>query len=113
MMPFARPYAYIRRSALRDGGDISRTFQTDVVRDLAGPDGSLLTIIDKDWGRSGATDETDKREAFLDLMAAVERGEVSAIYAYSIGPASSPLSTLYDTVGSTSSSRPPPSPRSP
>jgi hypothetical protein len=46
-------------------------------------DRSAAHRLDKDWGRSGATDKTDKREAFLDLMAAVERGEVSAIYAYS------------------------------
>lgn len=81
----ARPVAYIRRSARSrsDPGDISRDFQIETVRRLAGPDGPTLTILDGDWGKSAATDETDKRLAFLGLMQAIEQGEVSAVYAYS------------------------------
>lgn len=77
------PIAYIRRSSKSrsDPGDISREFQTETVRALAGGDANLV-IIDGDWGKSGATDETDKRLAFLELLASVGRGEVSTLYAY-------------------------------
>lgn len=77
--------AYIRRSVARTGdpGDVSREFQIEKVRALANGDGPGLRIIDQDWGRSAATDKTDKRLAFLGLLEAVERGEVSTIYAYS------------------------------
>jgi DNA invertase Pin-like site-specific DNA recombinase len=79
------PVAYIRRSVARrsDPGDVSREFQTDKVRGLANGDGSTWQIIDGDWGRSAAGEKTDKRLAFLSLLAAVERGEVSTLYAYS------------------------------
>jgi DNA invertase Pin-like site-specific DNA recombinase len=77
--------AYIRRSVSRRGdeGDTSRTFQTEAVRRMAGDDGTALEIIDRDWGRSAATEHTDKRLAFLSLMERIERGEVSTLYAYS------------------------------
>ncbi len=79
------PVAYIRRSVARSGdpGDVSRQFQTEKVRSLANGDGPTLQIIDGDWGRSAAGEKTDKRLAFLGLLAAVERGEVSTLYAYS------------------------------
>ena len=80
-----QPTAYIRRSARSrtDPGDISREFQIEKVRELAGPDGASLRIIDADWGRSAATDKTNQRLAFLALLEEIERGEVSALYAYS------------------------------
>lgn len=76
--------AYIRRStrSRTDPGDISREFQIETVRALAVGEPELA-ILDGDWGKSAATDETDKRLAFLGLLAAVERGEVSTLYAYS------------------------------
>lgn len=79
------PVAYIRRSVARAGdpGDVSRDFQTTTVRSLANGDGPTLHIIDGDWGRSAAGEKTDKRLAFLGLLSAVERGEVSTLYAYS------------------------------
>lgn len=78
------PVAYIRRSARSrtDPGDISREFQVEKVRSLAGPDADQLVVIDQDWGRSASTDKTDQRLAFLRLLADVEAGEVSALYAY-------------------------------
>ena len=81
----ARPTAYIRRSVASraDPGDVSREFQTEAVRALAGSDAARLVIIDRDWGRSAATDKTDRRLAFLELLAAIEAGDVSALYAYS------------------------------
>lgn len=81
----ARPVAYIRRSARTrsDPGDVSREFQTETVRRLAGDDGPTLTILDGDWGKSAATDATDKRLTFLALMESIERGDVTSLYAYS------------------------------
>lgn len=78
------PVAYIRRSVVRraDPGDLSREVQVDIVRTLAGADANRLRIVDQDWGKSGANDETDKRLAFLDLIASIERREVSTLYAY-------------------------------
>lgn len=82
----AQPVAYIRRSVARRGdpGDISREFQTSKVRTLANGDGPLLRIIDADWGISADREKTHKRLAFLELMAAVERREVSTIYAFAL-----------------------------
>lgn len=78
------PIAYIRRSSKSrsDPGDVSREFQTDAVRRLAGETANLV-ILDGDWGVSAATESTHKRLAFLGLMESVERGEVSTLYAYS------------------------------
>ena len=75
--------AYIRRSVASraDPGDVSREFQTDAVRRLAGD--VDLTILDGDWGRSASTDKTAHRTAFLDLFDRIERGELSELYAYS------------------------------
>ncbi len=79
------PVAYIRRSVARrgDSGDISREFQTEKVRALAAGDGAGLRIIDQDWGRSAAGEKTDKRLAFLEMLTAIERGEISHVFAYS------------------------------
>lgn len=84
MKTYARPVAYVRRSARSrsDPGDLSREFQTDKVRELAGA-GTDLRIIDADWGRSAATDKTDRRAAFLALLEEIERGEITTVYAYS------------------------------
>jgi DNA invertase Pin-like site-specific DNA recombinase len=85
MMTSALPHAYIRRSVASraDPGDVSRDFQTEEVRRLAGDDAARLVIIDRDWGRSAATDKTGKRLAFLALLDSIEAGDVSALYAYS------------------------------
>lgn len=84
MQTYARPVAYIRRSSRsrNDPGDVSREFQVLEVRRLAGADVNRLEIRDADWGRSGSTDKTVKRLAFLAILDEVERGEVSALYAY-------------------------------
>lgn len=80
----ARPVAYVRRSSRsrNDPGDLSREFQVQEVRRLAGPDADHLDVKDQDWGRSASTDKTERRLAFLGILEAVERGEVSALYAY-------------------------------
>ena len=81
----ALPAAYIRRSVASrsDPGDVSREFQVETVRKLAGDDAPRLVIIDADWGKSAANDKTDKRLAFLALLGDIEAGRVSALYAYS------------------------------
>src|SRR5664280_1140153 len=81
----SNPVAYIRRSVASraDPGDVSREFQTEAVRALANGDAARLVIIDRDWGRSAATDKTGRRLAFLALLDAIEAGDVSALYAYS------------------------------
>jgi DNA invertase Pin-like site-specific DNA recombinase len=85
MMTSAQPVAYIRRSVASraDPGDVSREFQTEEVRRLAGDDADRLVIIDRDWGRSAATDKTGRRLAFLAMLEDIEAGDVSALYAYS------------------------------
>jgi DNA invertase Pin-like site-specific DNA recombinase len=85
MMTTASPHGYIRRSVASraDPGDVSREFQTEEVRRLAGDNAARLVIIDRDWGRSAATDKTGRRLAFLALLDAIEAGDVSALYAYS------------------------------
>jgi DNA invertase Pin-like site-specific DNA recombinase len=79
------PVAYIRRSVARTGdpGDISREFQTAKVRALANGDGDSLRIIDGDWGRSAGRHKADLRAAFRALLADIEAGKVSTLYAYS------------------------------
>ena len=76
------PVAYIRRSvqSKNDPGDVSRATQTDAVRKLAGTDDPR--IIDSDWGISASRDKITKRLGFLSMVAAIERGEVSTVYAY-------------------------------
>lgn len=54
------------------------------MRSLANGDGATLRIIDSDWGISADREKTHKRLAFLELMASVERGEVSTIYAFAL-----------------------------
>jgi DNA invertase Pin-like site-specific DNA recombinase len=78
------PVAYIRRSVASraDPGDVSRDFQTEAVRKLAGNDPALV-ILAGDWGKSAATDKTARRLIFLEMMESIERGEVSTLYAYS------------------------------
>jgi DNA invertase Pin-like site-specific DNA recombinase len=83
-IPARQPAAYIRRSVARraDPGDISRAFQTDTVRALAGNDPALV-IYDQDWGKSAAGDKTAERLAFLRILDEVAACRVSTLYAYS------------------------------
>ena len=81
------PIAYLRRSAAdaTDPGDVSREAQEDAVRELArrdGYNGELRVLVD--WDRSADEAKEGKRAAFLAMLAAIERGEVSAVYAYAL-----------------------------
>lgn len=92
MQTYARPVAYIRRSARsrNDPGDNSRGFQTDAIRRRAVElgDAGHLEVLDGDWGKSGAgygaSDKTSERRDFLRLFDEVERGMVTAIYVYDL-----------------------------
>lgn len=81
------PIAYIRRSSAdaSDPGDISREAQEAAVRELGrreGHNGDLRILTD--WDRSADESKEGKRAAFLAMLAAIERGEVSAVYAASL-----------------------------
>lgn len=81
------PVAYIRRSTADDSnpGDVSREAQEAAVRDLAardGHNGELRLFVD--WGRSADEAKEAKRAAFLSMLASIERGEVSSVYAYAL-----------------------------
>ncbi len=80
-----QPVAYIRRSFSRrhDPGDVSREFQSEEVRRLAGPDADRLVIKGADWGISAGREHTERRLDFLDMIEMIKRGEVSTVYAYS------------------------------
>jgi DNA invertase Pin-like site-specific DNA recombinase len=81
------PIAYIRRSSAdsTDPGDVSREGQEAAVHELArreGHNGDLRILTD--WDRSADEAKESKRAGYLALLSAVERGEVSAIYAASL-----------------------------
>src|SRR5690349_21098602 len=84
MANHSRPVAYIRRSSRsrNDPGDVSREFQTREVQRLAGPDAARLEVVDADWGRSGSTDKTVRRLAFLTILDEIEQGRISTLYAF-------------------------------
>jgi DNA invertase Pin-like site-specific DNA recombinase len=81
------PIAYIRRSSAdaANPGDVSREAQEQAVHELArreGHNGDLRILTD--WDRSADESKESKRTAYVSMLAALERGEVSAIYAASL-----------------------------
>ena len=81
------PVAYIRRSSADAGspGDISRDVQEQAVRELAARDGHNGDVrVFVDWARSADEEKEAKRTEFRAMLAEVERGNVSTIYAYSL-----------------------------
>lgn len=90
MKPYARPCGYIRVSH-EDEGDNARPLgeqqagQVAAVQRLAtrnGYEGDL--VIFEDWDRSADPKKEHRRTGFNAMLQAVERGEVSAIYARSL-----------------------------
>lgn len=81
------PVAYIRRSSADadNPGDISRDAQESAVRELAHRDGhnGNLRVYD-DWNRSADEAKEAKREAFTAMLADIEAGRVSEVYAYAL-----------------------------
>ena len=81
------PIAYVRRSSAdaTDPGDVSREAQEQAVHELArreGHNGDLRILVD--WDRSADEAKESRRTGFLAMLAAIERGEVSAVYAASL-----------------------------
>lgn len=79
-------YAYLRKSSVRDPArDVSHEVQERAVRELAARfgdnNGSLVLLSDWDIsGRLGA----DKRPGYRALLTALESGQATAIYSYSL-----------------------------
>jgi DNA invertase Pin-like site-specific DNA recombinase len=81
------PAAYLRRSTADEDnpGDVSREVQEQAVRGLAERDGHNGNLrVFTDWGRSADEDKEAQRVEFTSMIAAIERGEVSAVYAYAL-----------------------------
>ena len=82
------PVAYIRRSSRASkaaDGEISLAAQESAVRDLAARDGyNGDLVIFTDAGRSGDEAKLGKRSEYAKMLGMIERGETSAVYAYSL-----------------------------
>lgn len=81
------PVAYVRRSQAdaTDTGDVSREAQEAAVRDLAhrdGHNGDLVTYTD--WSKSASEEKSGKRTQYAAMVARIEAGEVSDVYAYAL-----------------------------
>jgi hypothetical protein len=76
------PIAYLRRSGAYNGdpGDVSRDVHEAAVLELARRDGynGDTKVLDGDLGRSADLRKENRRGDFLQMLAAIERGEVSA-----------------------------------
>lgn len=98
-----KPYGYLRKSSVR--GDLSESFgpetQEREVRSLAqrfGDNGERL-VIKADWDISGAGKYTRKRAGYLEMVEAIQNGDCSAVYSYSLsrlGRSVQELSRLFD-----------------
>lgn len=85
--------AYIRKSKLNPNGHgLSWEVQESQVRQLAAKHGNPEIEIVTDWGASGAaaagafggTSRGGKRRAWQQLLVAIDAGEISTLYAYSL-----------------------------
>jgi DNA invertase Pin-like site-specific DNA recombinase len=98
----ARPFAYMRKSYVRDPeNEMAPETQEREVRTLAE---RFNDVIDadamlSDWDVSGRREFTQKRQGYLRLVEAIEYGEVTAVYSYSLarlGRSTQDLSKLFD-----------------
>ena len=81
------PAAYIRRSHVdpNSPGDISEAAQTAAVRKLAAADGHNGDLaIYSDWGISADVAKAARRTAYARLLADMEAGRVTAVYAFDV-----------------------------
>jgi DNA invertase Pin-like site-specific DNA recombinase len=86
-MGVSTPAAYIRRSFVETDspGDISEAAQLATVRKLAAEDGhNGELVIYSDWGVSADIAKSAKRTAYARLLADMEAGTVSAVYAFDV-----------------------------
>ena len=83
----SHPAAYLRRSYVdpQSPGDISREAQRATVRALAATDGHNGNLVEyDDWGVSADVAKAAKRTAYTRLLADMEAGAVSAVYAFDV-----------------------------
>lgn len=81
------PAAYLRRSYVDANapGDISREAQRAAVRKLAAADGHNGNIVEyDDWGVSADVAKSGKRIDYIRLLADMEAGKVSSVYAFDV-----------------------------
>jgi DNA invertase Pin-like site-specific DNA recombinase len=83
----AHPAAYLRRSYVdpESPGDISRESQRATVRRLAAADGHNGNLVEyDDWGVSADVAKSAKRTAYTQLLADMESGRITAVYAFDV-----------------------------
>lgn len=83
----AHPAAYLRRSYVdpNSPGDISRDAQREAVARLATADGHTSDLVTyDDWGVSADVAKAAKRTAYTRLLADMEAGTVSSVYAFDV-----------------------------
>jgi DNA invertase Pin-like site-specific DNA recombinase len=81
------PAAYLRRSFVdaESPGDISREAQRAAVRKLAAADGHNGNLVEyDDWGISADVAKSARRTAYTRLLADMEAGGISAVYAFDV-----------------------------
>jgi DNA invertase Pin-like site-specific DNA recombinase len=78
--------AYVRKSvAGRSEADRSMDNQLAAIRALADRDGvTLARVYDADWGISASYEKRAKRRAMTEMIADVQAGSVTAVYAYAL-----------------------------
>ncbi|MCV0404511.1 MAG: recombinase family protein [Chloroflexi bacterium] len=79
------PFAYLRKSVSRDPSrEVSHDLQEAAVRELAARHGDAdALVLLSDWDKSGRLG-ADKRPAYRALLDAIESGECTAVYSYSL-----------------------------
>jgi DNA invertase Pin-like site-specific DNA recombinase len=79
------PVAYLRKSHVQDASrDVSHEVQLEAVTRLAALHGDENLVVLSDWAKSGMGHKTHLRGDFAKLRAMLDRGEVSALYSYSL-----------------------------
>ena len=97
-----RPFAYLRKSRVNNlDASLAPETQERTVREMArqfGDNGDRLHVL-ADWDISGAAKYTRKRAGYLELVKAIEVGDCTAVYSYSLsrlGRSVQELSRLFD-----------------
>jgi DNA invertase Pin-like site-specific DNA recombinase len=89
-------FAYIRKSSMPGVTSVSFDMQERAVRELAERHGDLLEGILSDLGRSGGT--TARRPGYRQVVDAIESGEATVLYSYSLSRLSRSLLDFADLV---------------
>jgi DNA invertase Pin-like site-specific DNA recombinase len=93
-------FAYYRKSSVHDPErDTSYQTQERETQELAAFHKDTIERVLVDWNVSGRRESLSKRKAYAALIAAIESGECTAVYSYSLsrlGRSVSQLSALFD-----------------